>query len=78
MVYKIGLKSFTDIIYNGEEWQLNNDYWTTVEANGESEAKRLATHNLCIRIAKTEWFTNRNVRCYKNIYIHPSDMVVGE
>ncbi|MCR4661715.1 MAG: hypothetical protein K5765_06950 [Clostridia bacterium] len=75
--FKIGVKRFTDIIYNGEVICVNGEYWTTVEANSVREAKILASNNIKVRMAQNEYFI-RNVRYWKNIYIDLSDMVVGE
>ena len=76
-VYKIGVKRFTDILFNGEIWQLNNEYWTTVNAETDRQAKLMAMKNLKVRMAQSEWFI-RNVRWWKNIQIDLSDMVIGE
>ena len=75
MTYKIGIKRFSDMEFNGEQTMVNNDYWTTVEADNERQAKLLARHNIVIRIAQNEL---RNVRLWKCIYIDLSDLVVGE
>ena len=75
--YKVGIKRFTDIVFNGEIWQVNGEYWTTVQAESETQAKRLARHNLSVKIAQNEWFTCKNVRYWKNIYIYLSDLVIG-
>lgn len=74
MVYKVGVKRFADIVVNGEVQMTNGEYWTTVEANDERQAKILAQKNLLVRIAKNEC---GNVRCWKNIYLDLSDMVIG-
>ena len=76
MKYKVGVERFTDIMFNGEEWQLNNDYWTTVEAENEQQAKIKASKNLSVRMAQNEWFI-RNVKLWKHIFIHWCDMVIG-
>lgn len=75
--YKVGVKRFTDIVFNDEIWQINNDYWTCVEAENERQAKILAMKNLCVRMAQNEWFI-RNVKLWKHIFIDLSDMEIGE
>lgn len=76
MIYKVGVKRFTNIIFDYEEWQVNGEYWTTVDAETESQAKRLAYKNLCVKMAKNEWFIN-NVRRWKSITLDKCDMVIG-
>lgn len=75
--YKIGIKRFTDIVFNGEIWQVNGEYWTTVVAENERQAKNLASLNLRVKIAKGEWFTCKNASYWKNIFIDLSDLVIG-
>ena len=76
MVYKVGILRFSDICYFGEIYQLSYEYWTTVEADTERQAKLRAMKNLQVKIAQTEWFI-RNVRMWKHIFIDLSDMVIG-
>ena len=78
MEYKVGIKKYTEVNYKDENWVITNDYWTTVEANSERQAKLLAMDNLLPKIAKNEWFTNKNVRMRKHIFIDLSDLVIGE
>ncbi len=77
MKYKIGIKKYTEINYKGDNWAITNDYWTTVEANSDRQAKISAMDNLLPRIAKNEWFI-RNVKMWKHIFVDLSDMVIGE
>ena len=77
-VYKVGVKAFTDVYYKGEEYQIVNPQWTTVKAESERQAKLMAYKNLTVKIAKSEIFTWGNVKCWKNICIDLSDMVIGE
>ena len=78
MLYKVGVKKWTDIEYYGENHMVSSDYWTTVEARDEREAKLLAKQNLLPRIAKNELFTLFDVRQWKRLYLDLSDMVIGE
>lgn len=75
--YKVGIERLSEIVFNDEVWTIGNTYWTTVMAETERQAKRLAMNNLCVRIAKTEWFI-RNVKLWKHIFIDFSDLVIGE
>lgn len=75
--YKVGVKRFTSIEYKGESTLINGEYWTTVQAENERQAKLNARKNLCIKIAMGEVFTWFNVKCWKNIYLDLSDMEIG-
>lgn len=78
MQYKVGIKEYTEVEYDGELYPTSRDYWTTVEAQTERQAKLLARDNLLIKIAKTEIWTWGNVRKWKHLFIDLSDMVIGE
>ena len=75
--FKVGVKKYTDVVFNGEIYITYSEYWTTVWANTEREAKLSAMKNLLVKIAKNEWFTNKNVRVWKRLDIDLSDMVIG-
>ena len=75
--YKVGIKRFTDIWFYGDQTCVSKDYWTTVKAESEPQAKRLAYRNLCVQIAKNEFFTCFNVRYWKGISFDNCDMVIG-
>ena len=75
MIYKVGIKRFSDVVYQDEVCMINNDYWTTVEAENERQAKLLAQKNILVKIAMTEWFI-RNVKMWKHIFMDLSDMVI--
>jgi len=76
--FKIGVKKYTDIVFNGEIYITYGEYWTTVRAKTEREAKISAIKNLLVKIAKNEWFTNKNVRVWKRLDLDLSDMIIGE
>lgn len=76
--YKIGVQRFTSVEYKGENYMVNGEYWTTVKAENERQAKLLARDNLSKKIAMGEVFTWFNVKRWKGIYLDLSDMVIGE
>ena len=76
--FKVGVKAFTDIEFYGNQTMTCKDYWTTVCAENESQAKVLAHKNLSIQIAQNEFFACFNVKYWKGIYIDKADMVIGE
>ena len=76
--YKVGIKSYTSIEYNGETRSIRGEYWTTVQAENPRQAKIKARENLSKKIAMGEIFTWYNVRLWKRIYLDLSDMVIGE
>lgn len=76
--YKVGIKSYSSIEYNGENRSIVGEYWTTVKAENERQAKLLARENLSKKIAMGEVFTWYNIKLWKRIYIDLSDMVIGE
>lgn len=78
MKFKVGVKAFTDIEFYGEQTMTCCDYWTTVEAQNKDEAKIKAYKNICVKIAKNEFFACFDVRYWKGIYINKADMVIGE
>jgi hypothetical protein len=76
--YKVGIKSYSSIEYNCETRSIRGEYWTTVKAENERQAKLLARENLAKKIAMGEIFTWYNIRLWKRIYIDLSDMVIGQ
>ena len=75
--YKVGIKSFTSIEYYGETRSIRGEYWTTVQADSERQAKLKARENLAKKIAMGEVFTWFNIKRWKGIYLDLSDMVIG-
>ena len=79
MKYKVGVENFTIVRYCGSNIVIScGPYWTTVEANSESEAKINAKHNLLVKIAMGEIFTWGNVKRWVNIGLDYCDMVVSQ
>lgn len=80
MTYKIGIKKWTPVLYKGEKVQIWRDFWTTVSANDEYEAKRLAEPNLIVKMAQNSFVFGFDVTARKDIVIINiyDDFVVGE
>ena len=78
MTFKVGVKGFTDIEFYGTQTMTCKDYWTTVEADNETQAKIKAYKNLCVKIAMGEFFACFDAKYWKGIYINKADMVIGE
>lgn len=80
MIYKVGIKKWTLVLYQGERQQIWSDFWTTVEANDEYEAKRLAEHNLLVKMAQNSFIFGFDVRQWKNIELIDlyTDLIIGE
>lgn len=76
--YKVGIKRFTSIEYKGETRSINGEYWTTVQADSERQAKLKARDNLAKKIAMGEVFTWFDIKRWKGVYLDLSDMVIGE
>lgn len=77
-VYRVGIKAFTDVEFYGEQTMTCKDYWTSVKAESETQAKIRAYKNLRVKIAMGEFFACFNPKYWKGIYVNPADMVIGE